>query len=282
MVAALEASKALNRPVMVHCEEPDLVRGGAMNAGPVAERLGIPGSPDIAEEVILARDLTLAAATGGWLFACHTTTARGVALSARPRRAASASPPRSRRTTSRSPTSGSRGAAASGGRPTPGRGARPPTRTRRLIRRSAPGPISRRWWQGCATARSTRSAPTTRRTPPSDKDVGYDKAAFGMLAFEVALPTLLSLVRAGALDLPTIIRKLTVAPAAVLGDLLPAGAGTLAVGAPADVTVFDTERALDRHARGAALGQQEHAAPWSDGPGAGDAHLVGGDVRYRA
>ena len=63
MVAALNASRELNRPVMVHCEDPDLVRGGAMNAGPVAERLGIPGSPDIAEEVMLARDLTLAAAT---------------------------------------------------------------------------------------------------------------------------------------------------------------------------------------------------------------------------
>ena len=63
-----------------------------------------------------------------------------------------------------------------------------------------------------------------------------------MLGFEVALPTLLSLTRAGALDLPTIIAKLTVAPAAVLGDILPTGAGTLRVGAPGDVTVFDAER----------------------------------------
>ena len=62
---------------------------------------------------------------------------------------------------------------------------------------------------------------------------------YRMLGFEVALPTLLTLVRAGALDLNTIIAKLTVAPARVLGGVLPRGAGTLAVGAPADVTAFD-------------------------------------------
>ena len=80
MRAALEAIRVLGRPVMVHCEDPDLVRGGALNEGPVSAALGLPGSPAMAEEVVLARDLTLAAATGGWLYACHVTTARGVAL----------------------------------------------------------------------------------------------------------------------------------------------------------------------------------------------------------
>src|SRR4051794_8858016 len=52
MVAALEATKTLRRPVMVHCEDPDLVLGGGLNTGPVADALDLPGSPGIAEEVI--------------------------------------------------------------------------------------------------------------------------------------------------------------------------------------------------------------------------------------
>jgi dihydroorotase len=242
MVAALQASRALNRPVMVHCEDPDLVRGGAMNAGPVAERLGIPGSPDIAEEVVLARDLTLAAATGGWLFGCHTTTARGVALvreaKARGVRVTAEVTPHHIALTDEwvagsrklwyEADPGIRGEPAD-----PNTKVNPPLRTGADIKALVAG-----LRDGTIDTIGTDHAPHA----PRDKEVGYDKAAFGMLAFEVALPTLLSVVRAGALDLALVIRKLTVAPAAVLGDLLPRGAGTLAVGAPADVTVFDAER----------------------------------------
>jgi dihydroorotase len=242
MVAALNASRELNRPIMVHCEDPDLVRGGAMNSGPIAERLGIPGSPDIAEEVILARDLTLAAATGGWLFGCHTTTARGVALvreaKARGVRVTAEVTPHHLALTDEwvagsrrlwwEADPGFQGEAAD-----PNTKVNPPLRTGADIEALVAG-----LRDGTIDTIGTDHAPHALR----DKEVGYDKAAFGMLAFEVALPTLMSPIRAGALDLPLVIRKLTVAPAAVLGDLLPRGAGTLAVGAPADVTVFDTER----------------------------------------
>ncbi len=266
MVAALQASKVLNRPVMVHCEDPDLVRGGAMNAGPVAERLGIPGSPDIAEEVILARDLTLAAATGGWLFACHTTTARGVALireaKARGVRVTAEVTPHHLALTDEwvagsrrlwwEADPGVRGEPAD-----PNTKVNPPLRTGADIAALVAGLLD-----GTIDTIGTDHAPHAPRdkpeagsrkpevedessATPSDFRLPtshFARAASGMLAFEVALPTLLSLVRAGALDLPTIIRKLTIAPAAVLGDLLPPGAGTLAVGAPADVTVFDPAR----------------------------------------
>ena len=110
----------------------------------------------------------------------------------------------------------------------------------------------------------------------------FVNAASGMLGFEVALPTLLTLVRAGALPLDMVIERLTAVPARVLGRALPAGAGTLAVGAPADVTVFDpaarwtvTPEALRSTSKNTPLLGLEVQ-------GAVRLTVVGGDVRYRA
>ncbi|MCC6791989.1 MAG: dihydroorotase, partial [Thermomicrobiales bacterium] len=79
MRAALEASKRLDRPVMVHCEDWTLA-DGAMNEGEVSRKLGLKGIPAEAEEIIIARDLLLTALTGGWLHACHVSTARGIEM----------------------------------------------------------------------------------------------------------------------------------------------------------------------------------------------------------
>ncbi|MCC6790514.1 MAG: amidohydrolase family protein, partial [Thermomicrobiales bacterium] len=54
MRRALEASRDLNVPVMVHCEDKALA-AGAMNEGDVSRTLGIPGIPAEAEEIIIAR-----------------------------------------------------------------------------------------------------------------------------------------------------------------------------------------------------------------------------------
>ena len=79
MIAALEASKTLHRPVMVHCEDKALM-GGSMHDGDVSRRLGLKGLPARAEERYLARDLDLAAKTGGWLYALHVSTGAGIDL----------------------------------------------------------------------------------------------------------------------------------------------------------------------------------------------------------
>ncbi len=257
MVAALEASAALNRPVMVHCEDPDLVAGGGLNAGPIAAALGLPGSPGIAEEVILARDLTLAAATGGWLFGCHTTTARGVALvreaKARGVRVTAEVTPHHLALTDEW-VAGSRRLHWEADTGLRGQPAHPDTKVNPPLRTGADiAALVEGLRDGTIDTIGTDHAPHAPRDKggegvtgaagvPGTPHPGFAAAAAGMLGFEVALPTLLALVRAGALDLPTIIAKLTVAPAAVLGDTLPRGTGTLAVGAPADVTVFDPAR----------------------------------------
>src|SRR5439155_22678844 len=75
-----EYARLAGRPVIDHCQDPQLSEGGVMNEGPVATRLGLPGTPAAAEDAHIARDLQLAALTGGWIHLAHLSTVGGVAL----------------------------------------------------------------------------------------------------------------------------------------------------------------------------------------------------------
>ena len=324
MRAALEASRALDRPVMVHCEDPDLVRGGAMHEGEISRQLGILGSPAMAEDVILARDLTLAAATGGWLYACHVTTALSAQLireaKARGVRVTGEVTPHHLALTDawvageRRPywnaeygmrnTESGRAAPAD-----PNTKVNPPLRTgediEALVAALRDGTIDTIGTDHAPHAerdkgnaeRGARSAEQDESGAGTEDEAAaidpggsefrvprsaFERAAFGMLGFEVALPTLLMAVRAGALDLRTVIEKLTVAPARVLARILPAGAGTLAVGAPADVTVFDPERRWTATPDALASTSKNTPLLCLELQGAVTLTVVGGDVRYRA
>jgi dihydroorotase len=72
---------------------------------------------------------------------------------------------------------------------------------------------------------------------PVEKEVEFEQAAFGMIGLETAVPLVLELVRAGVLTPATMVTRMSTAPAAAFG--LPGG--TLADGAPADITVIDPE-----------------------------------------
>src|SRR5579875_2440866 len=65
MRRAMEYATALGVTLAEHCEDAALAAGGHMNEGEWYSRLGIPGQPSAAEEVMLARDLGLARQTGG-------------------------------------------------------------------------------------------------------------------------------------------------------------------------------------------------------------------------
>ncbi|HKJ30748.1 MAG TPA: dihydroorotase [Balneolales bacterium] len=80
MRIALEYSSMLDRPVINHEEDLNLSRPGHMNEGKVSARLGIDGTPGIAEEVMIARDIMLAELTGGHIHIAHISTAKGVEL----------------------------------------------------------------------------------------------------------------------------------------------------------------------------------------------------------
>ena len=81
MRRALEYSLALPGAVISqHAEDPALVGNGAMHEGEWSSRLGIPGRPAAAEEVIVARDLILAGVTGARVHFQHVSTAGAVAM----------------------------------------------------------------------------------------------------------------------------------------------------------------------------------------------------------
>jgi dihydroorotase len=80
MRQALEQARELGAPVMDHCEDPTLSAGGAVNEGPVADRLGVRGIPNSSEVVCVARDLVLAEATGAHVHIAHLSTARAAEM----------------------------------------------------------------------------------------------------------------------------------------------------------------------------------------------------------
>ena len=80
MRVALEYSSMLNMPIINHEEDIPLSRPGHMNEGKVSARLGLDGTPGIAEETMIARDILLAEYTGGHIHVAHISTANAVDL----------------------------------------------------------------------------------------------------------------------------------------------------------------------------------------------------------
>lgn len=77
---AMTIAKEQGITVFAHCEDRTMVEGGVMNAGVVAERMGLPGITNAVEDVIAARDILLAKETGVKLHLCHCSTKDSVKL----------------------------------------------------------------------------------------------------------------------------------------------------------------------------------------------------------
>ncbi|GGF11559.1 dihydroorotase [Halobacillus andaensis] len=75
--AMLEASR-LNKTVVAHCEDNSLVNNGVVHEGDVSRRLNVPGIPNIAESVHIARDVLLAEAANCHYHVCHVSTKESV------------------------------------------------------------------------------------------------------------------------------------------------------------------------------------------------------------
>jgi len=80
MRIALEYSSMLGMPIINHEEDLALSRPGHMHEGAVSTALGLEGTPSIAEEIMIARDILLAELTGGHVHVAHISTRRGVEL----------------------------------------------------------------------------------------------------------------------------------------------------------------------------------------------------------
>ncbi len=229
---ALEYASQLGLPVSNHCEDPELSKDASMHEGLASTRLGLKGTPRQSEEIMLARDLLLAELTGGRYHCLHVTSGGSVDFIRRAKDRGAAV------TAEVTPHHLTLTADLIGGRDEPVSAAlgaydgntkvAPPLREQsdcdRLLQALLDGTID------CI---ATDHAPHAAH----DKEVEYADAAVGFSAFETALASVLTLVHDDKLDLVTAIEKLTIAPARAYG--LPYG--SLEVGAPADVVVFDPD-----------------------------------------
>lgn len=80
MRRALEYARGFDVTLAQHCEDDALARGGHMHEGEWSSRLGVPGIPAEAEEMMVARDIALVRLTGGRVHFLHISTARSAAL----------------------------------------------------------------------------------------------------------------------------------------------------------------------------------------------------------
>jgi dihydroorotase len=222
---AMEYTLPFGVPLISHAEDATLCRGWAMNEGVVSTEIGLPGAPAAAEDVMVARDILLAELTGAHVHIAHLSTAGGVRLvregkSRGVRVTAEVTPHHLVLTEDAVRTYD------------PNTKMAPPLRSKRdveaLIEGLADGTID------CV---ATDHAPHAL----SEKEGEFDLAAFGIVGLETAVALLLDrLVRPGLLPLPTLVSRLSRDPARLLN--LPGG--SLAPGAPADVTILDPEREL--------------------------------------
>jgi dihydroorotase len=220
MRQALEKSKELGLPVIDHCEEPSLIEGGQMNEGALAERLGLRGIPPASEEIMVSRDIMLARMTGGHVHIAHVSTAGALALVRDAKRQGT------KVTVEVTPHHLTLTEEECNGYNTNAK-VSPPLRTRRdnqsLIRGLKDNVID---------IIATDHAPHAQ----SDKECDFTGAACGISNFETALGSLLQPVHSGQITLSDLIARLTCEPARLLKDDL---LGTLKIGAPADITIFD-------------------------------------------
>ncbi len=224
MRLALEYAGTFGIPVADHCEDTSLSRGGSMNEGIVATRLGITGAPAAAENVMIARDLMLAELTGGRLHIQHVSSRPGVELI----RAAKA---RGIRVTAEgTPHHFTLTDEAVIGYRTDAK-VNPPLRTADDVEAVREGIRD-----GTLDCIATDHAPHHY----DEKEQAFEDAPFGLVGLETALALGIGeLVDGGILSLAELIDRMSVAPARAFN--LPGG--SLRQGAPADVTVFDPSEA---------------------------------------
>ena len=223
MREALTLSAELDFPVMVHCEEHNLNAGAVMNLGETSRKLNLVGSPNAAEDIIVARDIMLAEMTGGHIHILHVSTAGAVELVRWGKQrgvnvTAEACPHHWILTDAEVEKQGTNAKM------------HPPLRTQTDIEAVLEGLAD-----GTIDAIATDHAPHT----PDEKALGMKDAPNGIIGLETCVPLVLTyLVDAGHLTLKNVIAKLTCIPA----DIVGIDRGTLSIGAVADVTFIDTQK----------------------------------------
>ena len=222
MRRAMEYATGLGVTLAQHCEVSRLTQGAVMHEGSCCSRLGLPGWPAIAEELMVFRDIELSRLTGARLHVLHLSTARSVDLV----RAAKADglPV----TAEACPHHFTLTHEALAGYD-PVFKVNPPLRTAADVAALKLGLAD-----GTIDAIATDHAPH----PTEAKEQPLDAAPPGMLGLETALALALGELE---LDLQAVVALLSSRPAAIAGAADRHG-GPIAPGRPANLTVFDPDQ----------------------------------------
>jgi len=213
-------ARRLDLPVLCHCEDTSMVEGRAVNEGSVSRQLWLEGRPAIAEEIVVMRDAMLAEETGAHVHVCHISTARSVDIVRRMKKkgvniTCETCPQYFTLTENEVLAQGSLARV------------NPPLRTAKDVQGILAG-----------LKDGTIDAIATDHAPHSDEEKArpLTKAPSGMVGLETSLAiTLTELYHSGHMELPDIIRRMSTNPA----DILHLARGRMAIGAQADLTIFD-------------------------------------------
>jgi dihydroorotase len=224
MRRAMEFARSVQIPVIDHCEDLHLSAGGDMHEGLESVRLGLRGIPASSEDVMVARDILLAEVTGARFHVAHISSRHSVEMVAFAK---------ARGLTVTAEVTPHHLALADSDMPPYDSNykMKPPLRSGCDVSSVVQGVVS-----GAIDAIATDHAPH----PGSEKMQEFEQCPFGILGLETALGVALeTLLHPGKIGLPRLVELFSANPARILG----LDRGTLGAGAPADVTIFSTERA---------------------------------------
>jgi dihydroorotase len=221
MRRALDYAGTFGFLIVQHPEEPSLVRGGMMNAGETATRLGLSGIPRLAEVILVERDIRLVEMTGGRLHFAHLSTAAAIDAVRRAKQTGL------RITCDTAPPYFALNELAIGDYRTFAK-LSPPLRAE--ADRQA---VIQGLQDGTIDAIASDHMPEDEES----KRLPFAEAAFGGTGLETLLPVTLELVHNGAMNLIDALALITSKPA----ELMNLPAGRLVAGAAADLVVFEPE-----------------------------------------
>lgn len=222
MRRAIEYAYFFHLPVISHCEDLDLSNKGVMHEGSISTRLGLRGIPAASEEIMVVREILLAKLTGYPVHISHVSTEGSVKFI---KHAKEEGIPVTAET---APHYFSLDHTAVIDFDSNAK-MYPPLREPKDVEA-----LKRGLSEGVIDVIATDHAPHSAL----EKDVEFDKAAFGIIGLETALPLTLALVREGVMDLPMAIAKLSYNPASILNIK----GGIIEEGKEADLTIIDPNR----------------------------------------
>ena len=215
-------ARGLDLPVLCHCEDTTMVAGRAVNEGSVSRQLWLEGRPAIAEEIMVMRDAMLAEETGAHVHICHVSTARSVDIIRKMKKkgvhiTCETCPQYFTLTEDEVLIQGAMARV------------NPPLRTIKDVKGIIAG-----LKDGTIDVIATDHAPHSAE----EKARPLSRAPSGMVGLETSLALALThLYHAGRMDLPDLIRRMSTAPA----DILGISRGHMSLGAQADLTIFDLD-----------------------------------------